>query len=202
LGAPKNPKHLLFSPPPAAGFFPLHKGRRASRAALRAAQENWNPAKCLEKGLETLISRGKTVRNAQKVLKNASAIPDFAPGDTRGGPQCRGNARKRPPKPPIWRKKCYEHPQKPGKRPAGSRGIVKCLEKAPKVLETPPKSRFCSKIPRFRGDSSAAAASPGDRWGGQQKAKKTQQNYSVFPINELFSFRHHTDGVWMSASSC
>ena len=151
MGAPKNPKHLLFSPPPAAGFFPLHKGRRASRAALRAAQENWNPAKCLEKGLETLISRGKTVRNAQKVLKNASAIPDFAPGDTRGGPQCRGNARKRPPKPPIWRKKCYEHPQKPGKRPAGSRGIVKCLEKAPKVLETPPKSRFAPKSPDSAG---------------------------------------------------
>ena len=42
----------------------------------------------------------------------AAHLADFAPGDTRGGPQCRGNARKRPPKPPIWRKKCYD-PQIP-----------------------------------------------------------------------------------------
>ena len=41
----------------------------------------------------------------------AAHLADFAPGDTRGGPQCRGNARKRPPKPPIWRKKCYKRPQ-------------------------------------------------------------------------------------------
>jgi hypothetical protein len=165
LGAPKNPKHLLFSPPPAAGFFPLHKGRRASRAALRAAQENWNPAKCLEKGLKTIISRGKTVRNAQKVLKNASAIPDFAPGDARGGPQCRGNARKRPPKPPIWRKK------------------------------VPWSSAFSAGIPQRPLPAQVTG-------GAASKKPKTQQNYSVFPINELFSFRHHTDGVWMSASSC
>ncbi len=45
----------------------------------------------------------------------APHLAGFAPGDTRGGPQCRGNARKRPPKPPIWRKKCYKHPPKVGK---------------------------------------------------------------------------------------
>ncbi len=116
------------------------QGARAARFARRR-QKAAKIVKCLE----------KPSRNAQKGLKNASAIPDFAPGDTRGGPQCRGNARKRPPKPPIWRKKCYEHPQKPGKRPAGSRGIVKCLEKAPKVLETPPKSRFAPKSPDSAG---------------------------------------------------
>ena len=87
---------------------------------------------------------------------------------------------------------------------------VKCLEKTGNASQThcslsamAKKCKFpCIYVCVFRGDSSAAAASPGDRWGGQQKAKKTQQYYSVFPINELFSFRHHTDGVWMSASSC
>ena len=67
---PQKTQNTYFSALRRRPFFsPLHKGRRASRAALRAAQENWNPAKCLEKGLKTIISRGKTVRNAQKVLK-------------------------------------------------------------------------------------------------------------------------------------
>ena len=171
FGGPKKPEIPTFQPSAGGRFFPpAQRPARFARRAPRGAGK-LESRKMPENSTKMPIPRGKTARNAQKVLKNASTIPDSAPGDTRGGPQCRGNARKRPPKPPIWRKKCYKHPQKPGKRPAGSRGIVKCLEKAPKVLETPPKSRFCSKIPKFRGDSSAAAASPGDRWGGQQKAK-------------------------------
>ena len=79
------------------------QGARAARFARRR-QKAAKIVKCLE----------KPSRNAQKGLKNASAIPDFAPGDTRGGPQCRGNARKRPPKPPIWRGKGLETTQKPG----------------------------------------------------------------------------------------
>ena len=75
--------------------------------------------------------------------------------------------------------------QKPLKTaPAGA----KCLEKTSKVLKTPPKplvfrKSMCLWTPDLsiylsiymcvsRGDSSAAAASPGDRWGGQQKAAK------------------------------
>ena len=95
----------------------------------------------------------------------AAHLADFAPGDTRGGPQCRGNARKRPPKPPIWRKK------------------------------VPWSSAFSAGTPQRPLPAQVTG-------GAASKKPKTQQNYSVFPINELFSFRHHTDGVWMSASSC
>ena len=51
------------------------QGARAARFARRR-QKAAKIVKCLE----------KPSRNAQKGLKNASAIPDFAPGDTRGGP--------------------------------------------------------------------------------------------------------------------
>ena len=75
----------------------------------------------------------------------------------------------------------------PGDRWGGQQKAAKCVKRASKnspfARKMPGKAlrsaRNASKNPKFlyihihfRGDSSAAAASPGDRWGGQQKAAK------------------------------
>ena len=79
----------------------------SSAAAARGPQNPAKPRKMPGKDRKNRTFRAKTAGNAP-------GIPDFAPGDTRGGPQCRGNARKRPPKPPIWRGKGLETTQKTG----------------------------------------------------------------------------------------
>ena len=169
----------------------MHKGRRASRAALRAAQENWNPAKCLEKGLKTIIWRGETVRNAQKVLKTPpqsrillqvtlGAAPNVAEMHEKGlqnrsfrGKRAR-NAPRKPPslRPPVesgtWAVESgrVSHCQLEWSRFGGSLGLPWTLESC-----------------IFRGDSSAAAAKPrrGQRKGcatlshAPKRAEKAQK---------------------------